>query len=131
MARARIRRLLIALALVVSACGGGRYSGAPVQTAAVAETASLTITAVNDPPVVYDISPAAFNEDTQSGVITLSYTDVESDQATACTISNPTNVTVTQACACDGAGVCTVRVTGTANYNGSASFDYTVTAGGI
>src|SRR5690606_34288405 len=40
------------------------------------------------------------------------------------------NVTETTPCAC-AAGVCTVRVTGTANYNGAASFDYTVTANGL
>src|SRR5690606_18308474 len=73
--------------------------------------------------------PAAFNEDTQSGVITLSYTDAESDVATSCSLSNLASVTVTTACACT-AGVCTVRVTGTTDYNGPASFDYTVTAGG-
>jgi hypothetical protein len=117
--------------------GTSNYSGAASfdytvtaggQTSAVA-TASLTINAVDDAPVAANITPAAFNEDTQSGVITLSYTDTESQQATACTISNLSNVTVTQACAC-AAGVCTLRVTGTSNYSGAASFDYTVTAGG-
>ena len=53
----------------------------------------------------------AFNEDTQS-IITLSYSDIESNQATTCTLSSLTNVTVTQGCACL-AGVCTVGVTGT------------------
>lgn len=91
--------------------------------------ASLTISPVNDPPVANAISPPAFNEDTQS-IITLSYTDPESDLATTCAITVPTNVTVTQACAC-AAGVCTVGVTGSPlNYNGAASFSYTVTAGG-
>jgi trimeric autotransporter adhesin len=95
-------------------------------------TATVTVT-IYDPniaPVASAISPAAFNEDIQSGVITLSYVDADADLATACTISNLSNVTVTQACACDGAGVCTLRVTGTANYFGAASFDYTVTATG-
>ena len=92
-------------------------------------TATLSILPVNDPPVAANITPAAFNEDTQS-LITLSYTDPESDLATACAITAPTNVTVTQACAC-AAGVCTVGVTGAPlNYFGSASFAYTVTAGG-
>ena len=91
--------------------------------------ATLTINALNDPPVASAITPAAFNEDTQS-VITLSYTDSDGDLATACTPSSLTNVTVTQACACTGGGVCTVGVTGTANYFGAASFNYTVTANG-
>jgi hypothetical protein len=90
--------------------------------------ASLTITAIDDPPVANAISPAAFNEDTQS-IITLSYSDVESDLATACAVTGPTNVTVSTPCACSGAGVCTVGVTGSPlNYNGPASFSYTVTA---
>ena len=89
----------------------------------------LTVNGVNDAPTANSITPPAFNEDTQS-VITLSYSDPEGDLATTCAISSPTNVTVTQACACDGGGVCTVGVTGTANYNGAASFTYTVNAGG-
>ncbi|MFA6236944.1 MAG: LamG-like jellyroll fold domain-containing protein [Bacteriovorax sp.] len=89
--------------------------------------ANLTITAVT--PVANNISPAAFNEDVNS-IITLSYTDPLSRKATACSVSAATNVTVNQACACDAAGICTVGVRGTSNYNGAASFTYTVTAGG-
>lgn len=91
-------------------------------------SATLTINNVGDAPVANNISPAAFNEDTQS-IITLSYTDAESDLATVCSLSGLVNVTVSQACAC-AAGICTVGVTGTSNYNGSAGFNYTVTAGG-
>ena len=84
----------------------------------------------NHPPVANNFTPAAFNEDVQ-GLITLSYSDVDSDLATACTVSALSSVTVTQACACNGAGVCTVGVTGTPlNYNGAASFAFTVTAAG-
>lgn len=90
-------------------------------------TASLTVSAVNDPPAAANFTAPAFSEDTQS-IITLSYSDAEMDQATSCAITSPTNVTVTQACAC-ASGVCTVGVTGVANYNGAASFAYTVTAG--
>ena len=45
--------------------------------------ASLTITAVPDPPVANPITPPAFDEDV-AAVITLSYTDPDGDQATAC-----------------------------------------------
>jgi len=95
-------------------------------------TATITITVNNSAttPVSANISPAAFNEDTQSGVITLSYTDPNGDLATSCALSALSGVTVTQACACDGSGVCTVKVTGTSNTNGAASFSYTVTANG-
>jgi hypothetical protein len=80
----------------------------------------------NAAPVASSITPAAFNEDTQS-IITLVYSDADLDLAATCSISGLTNVTVTQACACS-AGTCTVGVTGTTNYNGAASFSYTVTA---
>ena len=104
-----------------SVTGNGQISNA--------STASLTVNAIDDAPVTANISPVAFNEDTQS-IITLSYTDTESDAATVCSISALTNVSVTQPCAC-AAGVCTVGITGVANYNGLASFNYDVTANGL
>lgn len=110
--------------------GAGSFSYTVTANGLVSNSASSTFTidAVNDVPVASNITPPAFNEDTQS-IITLSYTDTESSLATACTISLESNVTVTQACACDGSGVCTVGVTGTANYNGAGGFSYMVTAG--
>ncbi len=93
-------------------------------------TVTVTIYDPSTPPVATAITPTAFNEDTQSGLITLSYSDIDADLATTCTISNLTNVIVTQACACDVSGVCTLKVTGTANSNGAASFGYKVTANG-
>lgn len=92
-------------------------------------SASFTIGAVDDAPVAADISVSSFNENTQQ-IVTLSYTDIESHQASACTISNLSHLSVTQACSCS-AGVCTVGVTGSLNYAGAASFDYTVTANGL
>jgi alpha-tubulin suppressor-like RCC1 family protein len=92
-------------------------------------SASFTIGAVDDAPVVADISVSSFNENTQQ-IVTLSYTDIESHQASACTISNLSHLSVTQACSCS-AGVCTVGVTGSLNYAGAASFDYTVTSNGL
>lgn len=91
--------------------------------------ASLTVTPSVNAPVSANISPVAFNEDTQS-IITLSYSDPQNDLATTCALSALSNITITQACVCSGAGVCTVGVTGTSNYFGAASFNYTVTAGG-
>lgn len=87
-------------------------------------TASLNIISVDDAPTANDITPASFNEDTTS-IITLSYTDPENDKASMCTVSNLTNITISQACICSN-GTCTVGVKGTSNYNGSASFTYTV-----
>lgn len=93
-------------------------------------TASVTIVHQDHPPVSSNITPAAFNEETQS-LITLSYTDIDSDIATSCTLTSLGNVTLTRACLCDGAGVCTVGVTGTTNYAGAANFYYKVTANGV
>lgn len=75
----------------------------------------------------FDISPSSFTENTES-IITLSYSDTGSGQASSCEISNLSHVTITTACSCS-LGVCKVGVTGTSNYNGAASFDYTVTSG--
>jgi len=107
---------------------GGAGFGYTVNTGANSNmaTATLSITAVDDAPSTSNFNPPAFDENTQS-VITLPYADVENDQATSCAISNLNNVTVTQACAC-AAGTCTVGVTGTLNYAGAASFDFSVTA---
>jgi hypothetical protein len=90
---------------------------------------TLSVAAVDDAPVATSIAPTAFNEDTAQS-ITLAYSDVENDKATACTLSNLSHVTETTPCACNGSGVCTVGVTGTSNYNGAAGFSYTVTANG-
>lgn len=114
--RVRVTSTALIIIIILSGCKG-------LQIRSVGETAVRTAVAA-------DIIPPSFNEDTQSGVITLSYVDEKSKVATSCAISNLQNVTVTQACACS-AGVCTVRVTGTAHYNGAASFDYTVTTGGV
>lgn len=92
-------------------------------------TASLTLISAPDAPISAAINPPAFNEDIQS-IITLSYTDAENDLASVCAISTPTNISVSQACACNGSGICTVGVKGTANYFGAASFAYTVSAAG-
>lgn len=89
-------------------------------------TVSFNIIHVDHAPTTTAQSPAVFNQDTQS-IITLPYTDIDSDLANSCTVTNLNKVSITQACSCTG-GVCTVGVTGLSNYYGSASFYYTVTA---
>ena len=81
-----------------------------------------TGTPSNSPPVANNITPASFSEDASS-TITLSYTDLEGDSPFACTTSGLTNVTLSSGCSCS-AGVCTVGVIGTSNYNGAASFNF-------
>ena len=88
------------------------------------------LASTDNAPVTANFTPANGTENTQS-IITLNYTDADSDLATNCSLLSLNNITETQACVCDGAGVCTVGVTGTLNYNGAASFDFTVTANGV
>ncbi len=83
---------------------------------------------LNSAPVANDLPLITFNEDTAQ-LVNLDYIDTDLDIATTCTISSPTNITA-GACSC-AMGSCSVTVTGTANYNGVASFNYTVTAGGV
>lgn len=94
-----------------------------------ASTATITIDNVEDATVSGDITPPNFDEDTES-IITLSYSDPDSDLATTCTLSNLSNVTESTACFCV-LGVCTVGVTGTAEFSGAAGFDFTVTVNGV
>ena len=89
-------------------------------------SASLTITAVPEVPVAYPVS-GTLTEDI-SGLITLSYTDPEGDKASVCTLSSISNLSGT--CSCDSLGVCKANVKGNSNFNGNASFSYTVTANG-
>jgi methionine-rich copper-binding protein CopC len=103
---------------------GGTANGG-VDTSAI-QTITVNITAVDDAPVAAAVT-STFAEDTPQS-IALSYTDVEGDLATACTLSALVNVTESTPCAC-AAGVCSVGVTGSPlHYNGAASFSYTVTA---
>jgi hypothetical protein len=73
-------------------------------------------------------SPADFPSKSQS-LITLSYTSLDNDIATGCSISQISNVTITQACSCDGVGVCVVGATGNIGYVGAGSFAFNISAG--
>lgn len=79
---------------------------------------------INTPPVTATFTASSFNEDTQQ-LITLTYADVELDEATSCKISSLVGVSQTQSCNCIN-GTCRVGVTGLLNYNGAASFVYEV-----
>lgn len=83
----------------------------------------------NNPPFVGPLVPPNGTEDQQS-IVTLSYSELDGDLASSCSVSNLNNLTVTQACACDGGGTCTVGVTGLPDYSGPVSFSYNVTANG-
>lgn len=90
---------------------------------------SQQTSSTNTAPVSNNITPPAFDEDTES-LITLSYTDAESHQATSCAISNASQVSQSQPCSCSS-GVCSVGVIGAGNFNGNASFNFVVTANGL
>ncbi len=90
------------------------------------DTNSVTLNLGGNAPVATNLIPTSFDEDTEE-FITLVYNDGDGDLATTCAVSNLVNVTETTACSCT-LGTCTVGVTGTLNYFGSASFNYTVTA---
>ena len=92
--------------------------GAPVEEQAAQEQDSA--------PSAQNLTPSNGTEDTEK-IITLSYTDADSDLATACSIDTLSNITETTSCSCSG-GVCSAGVTGTSGYYGAASFNYTVTA---
>lgn len=95
------------------------------------KTVSITVIDVvlpNTAPVANNITPPAFDEDTES-IITLSYFDADVELATSCSVSNLSKVTETQVCSCS-AGTCTVGITGTADHNGAASFDFMVVVNG-
>ena len=80
-------------------------------------------------PITTNITELQIIKDTES-VLTLNYTDADSDLAQSCTLTNLSNIVESTTCFCDVAGVCTVGVTGTTNYTGSASFDFEVSANG-
>jgi hypothetical protein len=81
----------------------------------------------NSPPVADNISPNSFNEDELS-IISLPYSDAESDLAETCTTSDLENITIIQSCTCS-AGVCSVGVISTTGYSGPAQFKFSVTTG--
>jgi hypothetical protein len=88
---------------------------------------SVTVTDINDAPVAYNIL-ANTNEDTPI-IIELNYTDAEGANATSCNVSNVVGGSISQACACDIAGNCTVEFTPTLDSNADITADYTVNDG--
>ncbi|MFT6633400.1 MAG: sulfatase activating formylglycine-generating enzyme [Bacteriovoracaceae bacterium] len=84
------------------------------------------LAALDNAPVSASLTPSNGYREIET-IITLSYTDADSDQATGCSISGLSNLTESTACACSS-GTCTVGVIGIASYTGAVSFNYTVTA---
>ena len=95
-------------------------------------TITVNVAAVADAPVGTLSSISNFDEDTSAEggteIVTLTYTDAESDAAVSCAITATSGVYISQDCAC-AAGVCTVGITGFGHNTGASYFDYTVTTG--
>lgn len=103
------------------------------------KTKSITVTAVDDAPIsgvsYTSLNPATPAEDPVSGVaVSLSYSDVDLDLATGCTLTNVGNGSA-GSCTCSGTtypNTCSFTFTPTADINGTniASFTYTITSAG-
>lgn len=99
----------------------------PTTVSSAHSTVDNSPTFFDTAPVAYDIFPASFAEDTESGWIYLSYSDEEGHPATSCQISGRSFVNVTSPCSCSF-GICSLKVKGFENYNGLASFRFSVIA---
>ena len=91
--------------------------------------ASVTFLVTNVAAIAANLTPTAEFQLIEK-IYILNYTDENNDLATACTISNLNNATISTSnpCTCDGSGVCTVGIIGdSAAIASGASFDYTVT----
>ena len=89
---------------------------------------SYSVMAVDDAPVAPAVTTINGNEDA-SITVQLPFWDAEADAPSACNVTNLSNVSVVTACFCQG-NYCSVGVIGNSNYNGQASFNYTVSANG-
>lgn len=88
---------------------------------------NLTVINTDDPPVNLTSDVNSVIED-QNAVIELGYLDPDQELASACAVSNAENLVFTTSCSC-AEGVCQVGARGAVNFNGAASFQYTVTTG--
>ena len=88
-------------------------------------TVNLTVTAVNNPPVAVN-DTASTPEDTAVDINVISNdTDAEADTLSVTAVTTPTNGTA----AITAGSTTTVTYTPNANFNGTDTFDYTVTDG--
>src|SRR5690606_1213270 len=79
---------------------------------------------INSAPIAKNIS-VTMTEDFERKIV-LNYTDANGQPATSCTISNLTNLSISEACLCTG-GICEVKIKPFPDFSGSASFKYSVT----
>lgn len=110
---------------------GQTYNIYAVAKNSISQTQSNAVSVTPQAPT--DNAPVAQNlslsisEDTER-LVKLDYVDSNGDQATTCTVSALSNVAMTQSCACT-LGICKVTIKPTADYSGTASFNFTVSNG--
>lgn len=93
----------------------------------VAQGFSASVSAVDDSPVANNIPSISLIQN-ESKEIQLSYSDVENDFATSCSVTVSTNMSVSTPCLCVG-GVCKVSVVALSGT--SATMSYVVTANSL
>lgn len=109
-----------------SAIGEGSIS---IESGSLSKVVSIEVrAALNTAPVANDLSVSNFYRGIEE-TISLNYSDTDSDLATSCSSSNLINLVVTEACSCDGSGLCTIKLK--ALSAGAASFDYWVNANSL
>jgi VCBS repeat-containing protein len=109
----------------------GTTNGAPDPKSAVGH-ASFTVTEVNDPPVATDDVLSSVAED--SGMRVIQFSDLTANDSAGPANESSQTLTVTNVTNAVGGSVSIVsghiEFTPSANFNGTASFDYTVTDNG-
>lgn len=106
-------------------CGAGQVFDA-VTRKCVASAQGGTAVQTNVPPVA-NLTAGTITEDTAGQAISLTYTDVDGNIATACSVSNlSADLNLTSACTCAG-GFCYAFFAGDPDNAYPQNFDYTVT----
>jgi ligand-binding sensor domain-containing protein len=90
-------------------------------------TGILSISPMDDAPVITSVTPGNFNEDAVT-TLNISYSDVENNVPSICHIQSVTSLSIVQACTCSS-GQCSMQVIGSpANFSGYAYMSLNLTA---
>jgi hypothetical protein len=115
--------LFISFCLLLSGC----FTGPSTNSSQTQNDLNLL---VDTSPLVNDMDLPDLVEEVESDWIYLSYTDAQNHLATACYTGNPNNIIVTIPCQCLD-GVCRLKVKSIPDFNGPASFTFSVTANNL
>ena len=90
-------------------------------------TANLSISPIDDAPVITSVTPANFNEDAVA-TLNIAYSDAENNVPSICHIQSVTSLSIVQACTCS-IGQCSMQVIGSPpNFSGYAYMSLNLTA---